>query len=179
MAGHSKWEQIKRAKGAADAARSKLFSKYGRLLAAASKKVNGDINAPELRTIIEKAKKENMPKDNIERAIKKGTSVDEAAMESLLYEGYGQGGAAIIIEVLTDNRNKAAQEIKHILSKNNATFGAIGSALWAFEKNADGYVAKTEVRLNKEESASLIKLMEELEDNDDVQNVYTNAELES
>lgn len=179
MAGHSKWEQIKRAKGAADAARSKLFSKYGRLLAAASKKCAGDPNAPELRAIIEKAKKENMPKDNIERAIKKGNSVDQSAMEALIYEGYGPGGAALVIEALTDNRNKAAQEVKHILSKNNATFGAIGSASWAFEKTADGYSPQTEVTLNKEDSESLIKLMEELEDNDEVQSVYTNAILEN
>lgn len=177
MAGHSKWEQIKRAKGVADSKRSKLFSKYGRLLSLASKKCSGDINSPELRTIIEKAKKENMPKDNIERAIKKGTSVNQNELESLVYEAYGQGGAALIIDALTDNRNKAAQEVKHILSKNGASLAVSGSALWAFEKTGEDYIAKSEIELNKEDSESLIKLMEELEDNDEVQNVYTNAIL--
>ena len=177
MSGHSKWSQIKRAKGAADAARSKLFGKLGRLIAVASKKCKGDMNAPELRAAILKAKAENMPKDTIERAVKKGMGADASSMESLLYEAYGAGGAAILIEVLTDNRNKAAAEIKHILTKNGASLGAPGSALWAFEKGAEGYEAKNEVPLSKEDSVALIKLMEELEENDEVQEVYTNAEF--
>lgn len=177
MAGHSKWEQIKRAKGAADSKRSKLFSKLGKFLAVASKKCKGDVNAPELRAAIEKGKRENMPKDTIERAIKKGASSESAVMEALTYEAYGAGGAALIIEILTDNRNKAAQEIKHILSKNGSALGAVGSASWAFEKKVDGYIPKTSVNLNLEDSAKLIKLMEEIEDNDEVQEVFTNAEL--
>ncbi len=177
MAGHSKWAQIKRAKGVADSARSKLFGKLGRFLAVASKKCKGDVNAPELRAAIEKAKKENMPKDTIERAVKKGAEADGAALERLVYEAFGQGGAALIIEVLTDNRNKAAQEIKHILSKNNSSLGAPGSATWAFSKTSEGYEPTSTIPLSKEDSDSLIKLMEELEDNDEVQEVFTNAEL--
>lgn len=177
MAGHSKWEQIKRAKGAADAQRSKLFSKLGRLIALESKKAKGDVNAPGLRAVIEKAKKENMPKDTIERAVRKGSGSEAGSMEQLTYEGYGAGGAALIIETLSDNRNKAAQEIKHILTKNGAAFGAIGSASWAFEKKGSEWVPTTVVPLNEIDSASLIKLMEELENNDDVQEVFTNADL--
>ncbi len=179
MAGHSKWSQIKRAKGAADSARSKLFGKIGRYLAVASKKSKGNVNSPELRAAIEKAKKENMPKDTIERAIKKGASAESATMENLTYEAYGAGGAAILIEVLTDNRNKAAQEIKHILSKNGTGLGAKGSAMWAFEKTEVGsYEPSIMTTLSKEDSSSLIALMEELENNDEVQEVFTNAELQ-
>lgn len=177
MAGHSKWEQIKRAKGAADSARSKLFGKLGRFLAVASKKCKGDVNAPELRAAIEKARKENMPKETIERAVKKGSASDSAVMESLIYEAYGSGGAALLIEVLTDNRNRAAQEIKHILSLNGSALGAQGSAIWAFTKGKEKYEPTTTVSLSKEDSDSLIKLMEELENNDEVQEVFTNAEL--
>jgi YebC/PmpR family DNA-binding regulatory protein len=178
MAGHSKWEQIKRAKGAADAARSKLFGKLGRYIAVESKRAKGDITAPALRTAIEKAKKENMPKDTIERAIKKGMGSDQVAMESLTYEGYGPGGAGIIIEVLTDNRNRTAPEIKHLLSKHGGNLGAIGSVTWAFEKSDNGFTATSEVTLNKEDSEKLLALMEEIENNDDVQEVFTNAILE-
>ncbi|MDO8492889.1 MAG: YebC/PmpR family DNA-binding transcriptional regulator, partial [bacterium] len=99
------------------------------------------------------------------------------AMETLTYEAYGAGGAALIIEVLTDNRNKAAQEIKFILSKHNSSLGAAHSATWAFEKTSDGWIPKTTVDLNVADSNELIKLMEELEDNDEVQGVFTNAEL--
>jgi YebC/PmpR family DNA-binding regulatory protein len=177
MAGHSKWEQIKRAKGATDAARSKLFSKFGRLLATESKRVKGDVNAPSLRAIIEKAKKENMSKDTIERAIKKGLGGEAGSMEAITYEGYGPGGAALIIEALTDNRNKAAQEVKHILSKNGGSLGAIGSATWAFTKAQGTWTPNLSVPLNEADSATLITIMEELEDNDEVQEVFTNAEF--
>ena len=119
MSGHSKWAQIKRQKGAEDAKRSKLFGKLGSLIATESRKSKGDISSPGLRTIIEKAKKENMPKDTIERAIKKGMGGETDEMEELTYEGYGPGGCALIIESFTRNRNKAAQEIKFILSKYN------------------------------------------------------------
>lgn len=177
MSGHSKWSQIKRAKGVADAARSKLFGKLGRFIAVESKKAKGDVNALGLRAAIEKAKKENVPKDTIERAVKKGAGTEQAALEHLVYEAFGQGGAALLIEVLTDNRNKTAAEIKHILTKNGATLGAPGSASWAFEKTSEGYEAKGEVLLSAEDSAALIKLMEELEEGDEVQEVHTNAAL--
>jgi len=179
MAGHSKWEQIKRAKGAADAQRSKVFSKLGRVIATESKKAKGDSNVPGLRAVIEKAKKENMSKDTIERAVKKGIGGDAGSMEAITYEGYGPGGAGLIIEALTDNRNKAAQEVKHILSKNGGTFGAIGSVSWGFTKEAGVWKPQNTVTLSKEESVSFITIMEELEDNDEVQEVFTNAEFET
>src|SRR3989338_3260748 len=117
MAGHNKWAQIKRQKGAADAAKSNLWGKLGKRIAVESKKANGDVNAAALRAIIETAKKTNMPKDTIEHAIAKGTSADAAALEAITYEAYGPGGAAIVIEALTDSRNRTAQEIKHLLSE--------------------------------------------------------------
>lgn len=174
MSGHSKWAQIKRAKGAADSLRSKLFGKLGKSIANESKKANGDITAPGLRTAIEKAKKENMPKDTIERAIKKGVT-DPESLEKLTYEAYGISGASIIIEALTSNRNKAAQEIKHILTKYGGSLGAIGSVTWGFTKTQGGWEPTTEIELENESAQTFAKMIEELEDNDEVQDVYTNA----
>lgn len=179
MSGHSKWSQIKRAKGAADSARSKVFGKLGRFIAVEAKKANGDVNAPGLRVAIEKAKKLNMPKDTIERAIKKGSSNEEKVMEALTYEAYGPGGAGIIIEALTDNRNKAAQEIKYILNKHGASLGAIGSVVWAFTKTHDGWEPQNEIELEAGDAETIEKIIEELEDNDEVQDVYTNATSET
>jgi len=176
MSGHSKWAQIKRQKGAEDAKKSKLFGKLGSLIATEAKKAKGDVNAPGLRTIIEKAKKENMPKDTIERAIKKGAGGAVDAMEALTYEGYGPGGCALIIEAFTGNRNKAAQEIKHILAKNGGSLAAQGAALWAFTKNEEGWVPNSTIPLSDQDGAILSTIIEELEGNDEVQDVYTNAE---
>jgi len=176
MAGHNKWAQIKRQKGKNDAARSALWSKLAKRIAVESKLAKGDVNAPSLRSVIEKAKKENMPKDNIERAVQKGVSADAAQMESVTYEAYGPGGAAIIIEALTDNRNRTAQEIKHLLTKNGLALASQGSALWAFEKSPEeGYVPKTTVQLSEEDNAALIKILDEIDAHADVENVYTNA----
>lgn len=176
MAGHNKWAQIKRQKGAADAAKGKLWSKFARRITVESKLAAGDTDSPTLRAIIEKAKKENMPKENIERAVAKGISNDANAMDSVLYEAYGPGGAAIIIEALTDNKNRTTQEVKHILTKNGLALASSGSALWAFEKNADGYASKTPVPLSEGDHESLMKIMDELDNHDDVEEVYTNAE---
>lgn len=176
MGGHNKWSQIKRQKGANDAARSKVFGKLARRIAVESKKANGDVNAASLRAIIEKARKENMPKENIERAVAKGMSAESSNMESVVYETYGPGGVAIVIEALTDNRNRTSQELKHLLSKNELSLAAPGSALWAFEKTAEGYVPKTSVPLSENENDLLLKILEELDAHDDVEDVYANAE---
>lgn len=176
MSGHSKWAQIKRQKGAEDAKKSKLFGKLGSLIATESRKAKGDMSAPGLRTIIEKAKRENMPKDTIERAVKKGAGGDVETMESLTYEGYGPGGCALIIEAFTGNRNKAAQEIKHILAKNQGLLAAQGAASWAFTKTEEGWTPNSAIPLSDENGAVLSTLIEELENNDEVQDVYTNAE---
>jgi YebC/PmpR family DNA-binding regulatory protein len=176
MSGHSKWAQIKRQKGAEDAKKSKLFGKLGSLIATESRKAKGDVSSPGLRTIIEKAKKENMPKDTIERAIKKGAGGETDTMEELTYEGYGPGGCALIIESFTGNRNKAAQEIKFILSKHRGSLAAQGAAAWAFAKGEDGWVPNSTMPLSDDDGAELSLLIEELEANDEVQDVYTNAD---
>ena len=175
MSGHNKWSQIKTKKMATDAKKGKMFGKLARLVALESKKAQGNINAPGLRAVIEKAKSINMPNENIERAVKKGAGSDAGEMEEVLYEGYGPGGVAIIIEGLTDNKNRTSAEIKHLLSKHGASLAAQGAASWAFEKTPEGFIPKTFVELSKEDSESLEKLINELEDNDDVQEVYTNA----
>ena len=186
MSGHNKWSQIKTKKMATDAKKGKMFGKLTRLVALESKKAQGNINAPGLRAVIEKAKSINMPNENIERAVKKGAGSDAGEMEEVLYEGYGPGGVAIIIEGLTDNKNRTSAEIKHLLSKHGASLAPQGAASWAFlpaprtarqagEKTPEGFIPKTFVELSKEDRESLEKLFEELEDNDDVQEVYTNA----
>ena len=176
MGGHNKWSQIKRQKGAADANKSKVWGKLAKRIAVESKKANGDVTLPGLRAIIETAKKENMPKDSIERAVVKGTSTDSAAMESVTYETYGPGGCAIVITGLTDSRNRTAQEMKHLLDKNGLILATQGSALWAFEKTAGGYSPKTTVPLSETDSGTLMKILEQIDAHDDVEEVYTNAE---
>lgn len=176
MSGHSKWAQIKRQKGAEDAKKSKVFGKLGSLIATEARKANGDMNSPGLRMLIEKAKKENMPKDTIERAVKKGAGGEAETMEALTYEGYGPGGCALIIEAFTGNRNKAAQEIKHILAKNGGSLAAQGAAAWAFTKTNDEWVPNMTMPLTDDDGAILSTIIEELEANDEVQDVYTNAD---
>lgn len=175
MSGHNKWSKIKRQKGAEDAQRSKLFGKLVRYITVEAKKVGGNVNSPGLAAAIKKAKEENMPNDTIDRAIKKSTE-SSAAMESITYEAYGPGGCAIIIDALTDNRNKAAQEVKHILSKHGFSLAGMGAATWAFQKTQEGWVPQTMVQVSEEDGNKLKELIGDLEDNDEVQEVYTNAE---
>jgi len=179
MSGHNKWSQIKRQKGVSDAKKSKIFSKLARMIATEARKAKGDVSAPGLRAAIEKARAVNMPKENIERAVKKASDKG-AEMESTTYEAYGPGGAGIVVVALTDNRNKAAQEIKFILSKHGAALGAIGSVTWAFahERNDHGFTwnPTTIIPLSDEDLSALDKLVDELEENDEVQEVFTNAE---
>ncbi len=175
MAGHNKWAQIKRQKGKTDAQKSKLFSKFSRLITTEAKMAGGNRNSPSLKAVVDRAKAANMTNDAIDRAIKKSTE-QSVAMESITYEAYGPGGCAIVVETLTDNRNKAAQEVKHILSRNGFALAGIGAATWAFEKNSGGWIPKTTMELGDEDVAKLDQLVTELEENDDVQTVYTNAE---
>lgn len=177
MSGHNKWSQIKHKKGAADKARSNVWGKLAKRIIVESRLAAGDVTSPTLRTMIEKAKKENMPKENIERAVAKGISTDAGTMESILYETYGPGGAAILIMTVTDSRNRTAQEVKHLLTKNGLALASQGSAMWAFEKDTEGgFVAKATVPLSEEDSAKLMTILEAIDANDDVENVYTNAE---
>ncbi len=176
MAGHNKWSKIKHQKAKTDAQKSKTFTKMVRLISAEAKKAQGNLSAPGLAAAIEKAKKENVPNDTIDRAISKATTDTSAAMETVVYESYGPGGSAIVIVALTDTRNKTAQEVKHILSNHSCELAGIGSALWAFTKTHEGYTAQTTVPLEDADGEKLSALVEELEENDDVQDVYTNAE---
>jgi len=137
MSGHSKWSTIKRKKGVLDAKRGQIFTKMAKMITVAAKQGGGDPDANfKLRLAIDKAKSVNMPSDNIERAIKKGTGelAEGMQMEEIIYEAYGPGGAALIIEVITDNKNRTLSEIKHILSKNDGRLSEAGSVNWMFEK---------------------------------------------
>src|SRR3989344_1241320 len=134
MSGHNKFSKIKHLKAKNDAQKSKAFSKHVRLITVEARKVGGNLSSPGLASAVEKARKDNVPNDTIDRAIKKAITDNSAAMESIIYEAYGPGGVAILIEALTDNRNKAAQEIKHILSSNDLSLAAPGNASWAFQK---------------------------------------------
>lgn len=176
MSGHNKWSKIKRQKGASDIQKSKIFTKLGRYISVEAKKANGNINSPGLAAAIKKAKEENMPNDTIDRAIKKATTDNSAQMENITYEAYGPGGSALVIEALTDNRNKAAQEVKHILSNHGFALAGIGAASWAFTKTADGWTPNTTTPISEEAGKVLEELIGELEENDEVQGVYTNAE---
>jgi len=240
MSGHSKWASIKHKKGAADAKRGKIFTRLIKEITVATRMGgSGDPAAnPRLRTAVQAAKAENMPKDNIDRAIKKGTGELEGVnYEESIYEGYGPGGAAVLIETLTDNKNRAVADVRFIFSKNGGNLGENGCVAWMFEKK--GYInieknsadedalmeiaidagaedvmedeisfevttapedfeavkeaidqaaipcAEAEItmlpqsttNLVGKEAEQMVKLMEALEDCEDVQKVYTNADI--
>jgi YebC/PmpR family DNA-binding regulatory protein len=239
MSGHSKWSTIKRKKGAADAKRGKAFTKIIKEIMVAARMGGGDINAnPRLRTAVLAAKAENMPRDNIDRAIKKGTGELEGVnYEEITYEGYGPGGVAMLVEVMTDNKNRTVAEVRHILAKQNGNLGEGGCVSWVFEKKGlisidktgvdedrlmevaldagaldikdsgkefdvtttsstfeavkkkleeSGFkstyaevtmVPQTTVRITGKEAEQMLKLMEGLEDLDDVQKVYANFDI--
>jgi YebC/PmpR family DNA-binding regulatory protein len=239
MSGHSKWSTIKRKKGAADAKRGQAFTKIIKEIMVAARFGGGDVNAnPRLRAAVLAGKAENMPRDNIERAIKKGTGELEGVnYEELTYEGYGPGGVAMFLEVLTDNKNRTVADVRHIFSKQNGTLGETGCVSWMFEKKGlmsldkkgvdedrlieaaldagaldvkdsgkefdvttepssfdkvkkavedAGFkttyaevtmVPQTTVRLTGKEAEQMLKLMENLEDSDDVQKVYANFDI--
>ena len=240
MSGHSKWSSIKHKKGAADAKRGKIFTKLIKEITVAARMGgSGDPDAnPRLRTAIAAAKSENMPKDNIERAIKKGTGELEGVnYEESTYEGYGPGGAAVLLESLTDNKNRAVADIRHIFSKCGGNLGENGCVAWMFDKkgyiviegsvidedslmeialdagaedvrqdgsnfevisavedfesvkaaideNSIAYIAaeitmlpQSTANLQGKEAEQMIRLMDMLDDCEDVQKVYTNADI--
>ena len=239
MSGHSKWATIKHAKGLADAKRGKIFTKFIKEISIAARMGGGDPNSnPRLRTVIIKARAANMPKDNIERAIKKGTGEDgAAAYEELVYEGYAPGGVAVMVEVLTDNHNRAAADVRNIFTKHGGNLGSTGSVSRMFQRkgtieldaekvsedevmeialeagaddvvNEDGVITVTTTpdgfsavadalaekgietlsadvglvpdaytAVDKDTAAKVQKMIDKLEDNDDVQNVYHTAEF--
>jgi len=176
MSGHNKWSKIKHKKAATDSARSKIFSKHAALIAVESRKANGDVNSPGLAAAIERAKKDSMPKDNIDRAVAKGSGAGGEAIEEVMYEGYGPGGVAMLIQVVTDNTNRSAAEVRHAFSKSGLEMGTPGSAAWAFLKKADQFVPTTPMELDDATGEKLAEFIEKLEELDDVTNVYTTAD---
>jgi YebC/PmpR family DNA-binding regulatory protein len=241
MSGHSKWSSIKHKKGAADAKRGKLFSKLSRAIIVAAREGGPDPAANlALQNAIEKARSYSMPKDNIDRAVQRGagTGIDAEAFETVVYEGYGPNGVAVIVEALTDNRNRTAADVRHVFAKNDGNLGGAGAVAWLFERRAlvlvdaeradedeltlaaaeggaedvarDGstfqitaepevltavrqaiegagiavesaeltMIPKTTVRLDDESAAKkLLRLIDALEENDDVQDVYANFDI--
>ncbi|MDP7421725.1 MAG: YebC/PmpR family DNA-binding transcriptional regulator [bacterium] len=240
MSGHSKWSTIKRKKGAADAKRGKIFSKLIKQITSSARKGGGDSDAnAELRFLIDKAKQANMPAENVKRAIAKGTGdLEGADFTEMLYEGYGPGGVALLIEVLTDNINRAASEIRYIFSKSGGSLGAPGCVAWLFDKRGQILVdagtiseddllgvaleagvddivqegdffevtcepsdfldvkqafddagvtyesaevvmiPQTTVKVEGSQAKQVLRLVEKLEDNDDVENVYANFDID-
>tara|TARA_Y100001970_G_C14218823_1_gene851311 strand:+ start:764 stop:1486 length:723 start_codon:yes stop_codon:yes gene_type:complete len=239
MSGHSKWSTIKRKKGAADAKRGAIFTRLSKDITLASREGGGDIDMnPTLRLAVKKAKNANMPSSNIDKAIKKGTGeLPGIKYENYIYEGYGPSGVAIMMEVMTDNKNRTVPEIRHIMSKNGGNLGESGCVNWMFEKkgtvivnysegmneedlidliieleaedfsseegnfeivtspdnfgkivetldqnNYDvegdiGLVPINVVKISKDESRPIIKLLEILEEHDDIQKLYSNFEV--
>lgn len=243
MSGHSKWSTIKRKKGAIDAARGKVFTKVIKEITVAARTGGGDPEAnPRLRLAVSTAKSNNMPAENITRAIKKGTGELEGVnYEEITYEGYGPGGVALVIESVTDNRNRTVADLRHLLSKNGGNLAESGAVSWNFERKgvitvhkgsateedmmnvileagaddltdesdyfevitslenfepvrkaieASGlpgikidsaslqHVAKTTTRVEDKDAETTLKLISAIEDYDDVQNVYTNADID-
>lgn len=241
MSGHSKWASIKHKKASTDAKRGKVFTKIVKEISIAARLGGGDLSGnPRLRTAIENAKEVNMPSDNIKRAVMKGTGeLPGVSYEEYIYEGYGPGGAAILIEVLTDNKNRTSPEIRHILTKNNGNMGEAGCVGWMFEKKGYILIEKTKIDedtlmsialdagaedmkndpkednyeiitmpehlgkvktaieaasipvslaeitmlpknyapVDEKQAEQMMRLIEALEDNEDVQNVYTNFDV--
>jgi len=239
MSGHSKWSTIKRKKGALDAKRGKIFTKLIKEITVAAKTGGGDPNAnPRLRLAIDNAKAQNMPGDNIERAIKKATGeLEGVSFTELKYEGYGPGGVAVLVECMTDNKNRTVAEVRHAFSKHGGSLGENGSVAWMFEhkgvivgpaENKDEeeimelvldadpddisveenyyeitssvenfepcrkiavdsglhienaslqWIAKNTTEVSGDDLEKIMKLIDMIEDLDDVQNVYTNADF--
>jgi YebC/PmpR family DNA-binding regulatory protein len=178
MSGHSKWSSIKHKKSAVDAKRGKIFSKLIKEITVAARMGGGDPDAnPRLRTAIQAAKNENMPKDNIERAVKKGTGELEGVnYEESIYEGYGPGGAAILIESLSDNKNRAVADIRHIFSKQGGSLGENGCVAWMFEKKGYINVDKKDVDEDALMEVSIESGADDVRDEDDSFEVITAPE---
>lgn len=168
MSGHNKWSQIQHRKSATDKKRSAIFSKLlNAISVAARNEQNPDFN-PRLRSLVEKAKENNVPQENIQRVIKKTDEADQ--LEELIIEAYGPGSVALIIECITDNRNRTISEIKHLLNENGAKFAEQGSVRWAF----DGDRPRFPQKISAEDQEKVSRLIQKLEERDDVQKIFTN-----
>jgi YebC/PmpR family DNA-binding regulatory protein len=176
MSGHNKWSKIKHKKAATDAERSRIFAKHSSLIAMESKKVGGDTSSPSLASAIERAKKDSRPKDNIDRAVAKGKDSSSANLQEVLFEAFGPGGVAMLITAVTDNNNRTAPIIRSIFTKAGFAIGAPGSAQWAFHKEGLRYVPVTPTELSDSDGEKLADLIEKLEQQDDVQEIFTSAD---
>ena len=183
MSGHSKWSQVKRQKSVTDAAKSRVFSRFARLITLESKSAGGGsasggkvVYSPGLLSAIARAKAANMPKENIERAIAKGISKDSGDLEQIVYEAYGPGGVAMLIDAFTDNKNRTTQDLKHLLSLQGVSIAAPGAASWAFTKRGGVYVPNEPLLVvGGDDETRLQNIFEALDEYDDVQQVFTNA----
>jgi len=179
MSGHSKWANIKHRKGAQDAKRGQLFSKLAKEITVAAKMGGGNPeNNVRLRVAIERAREANMPTDNIERAIKRGTGeLEGVTYEEVTYEGYGPGGVAIIVNVLTDNKNRTAADIRKIFSRLGGNLGTSGSVSWIFEKK--GYISVDSSKYNEDDILEIALEVgaDDVKKEDDVISIYTPIEL--
>lgn len=239
MSGHSKWAQIKRKKGVADVKKGAMFTRLGREISIAAREGGGDPNANfTLRLAIDKARGQNMPKENIERAIKRGTGelAEGGQLEDIIYEGYGPGGTALLVQVLTDNRNRTASEVRHLFTRGGGNMAASNAVAWMFDKKGvitvenaknpedlalelidagaedyklDGnvldlycapenlralkdaieqrkveissaelaWISKNPAQITDDQAVTTMKLMESLEEYDDVQKVFSNLDI--
>ncbi len=175
MAGHSKWSKVKRFKGALDAKRGKVFSRFSKEIMVAARSGGGDLNSnPRLRTAVLAAKAQNMPSDTIERAIKKGTGeIAGGALEELVYEGYGPGGLAIVVEAATDNKKRTAADLRSTFSKNHGNLAATGAVSYLFSRKGQITVAKSRVEEDKLLELALEAGAEDLTTDEDVYLVTT------
>lgn len=175
MSGHSKWSTIKYKKGAADARRGKIFTKLIKEITVAARLGGGDPDAnPRLRTVILKAKEANMPGDNIKRAIQKGTGeLPGVHYEEVIYEGYGPGGVAVLVEVLTDNKNRTVSEIRHIFSKHNGNMGEAGCVSWMFQTRGLISIEKNTVEEDRLMEIALEAGAEDVKDEGDTFEILT------
>lgn len=178
MAGHSKWANIKHRKGRADAARGKLFTRLIREITVSAREGGGDeANNPRLRAAILNAKSENMPAANIERAVRKGTGdLPGESYEGAVYEGYGPGGVALFIEVLTDNRNRTVSQVRHLLNKHNASMAESGSVAWVFDQKGLVVVARENADEETLMLAALDAGAEDIVEDEAVYEVYTSTQ---
>jgi len=177
MSGHSKWSTIKRKKGVTDARRGKIFTKLIKEITVAARFGGGDPDAnPRLRTAIATARAENMPKDNIERAVKKGTGeLEGTTYEEVCYEGYGPGGAAVLVESLTDNKNRTVADVRHVFSKSGGSLGEAGCVAWMFGKKGFFVLEKTGVDEETLMEATLDAGAEDIRDEGETFEVITSA----
>ena len=177
MAGHSKWANIKHKKAVVDKKRGKLFTKHAKNIQVQSRLAGGDENSPGLRAAIDAAKKDSVPKENIQRAVERGMGVGGDAMEQINYEAYGPGGVAMIIIALTDNRNRAAAEVRHILSQQGIELSNPGAATWAFSSEDGGqtFAPNITVDLSDDDRSKLNSVIEALEESDEVSDIFTTA----